>query len=110
MLHHPDSLYLGDRVDSLIKLKAFQEIDVSVVDMNPGQGRLSGMMGSLQVRMMDGTVFNVALVLPINSATIHLRKGKPLLCVITVSQRKGSHVLPALYEKKPRSRRDLVRE
>lgn len=59
MLHHPDSLYLGARVDSLVKLKAYQEMDVSVLGMNPGQGRLTGMMGSLQVRMADGTVFNV---------------------------------------------------
>ncbi|WP_077669096.1 DNA ligase [Salinivibrio costicola] len=59
MLHHPESLYLGARVDSLVKLKAYQEVDVSVVGMNPGQGRLTGMMGSLQVQMADGTVFNV---------------------------------------------------
>ncbi|QIR06104.1 DNA ligase [Salinivibrio costicola] len=59
MLHHPDSLYLGDRVESLVKLKTYQEKDAIVVGMTPGKGRLQGLMGALVVRLADGTEFRV---------------------------------------------------
>ncbi|WP_051488323.1 hypothetical protein [Salinivibrio socompensis] len=106
MLHHPDSLYLGARVDSLVKLKAYQEMDVSVLGMNPGQGRLTGMMGSLQVRMADGTVFNVGSGFTDQQRHDPPKKGQTIMVRYNGVTEKGSHVLPALYEKKPRSRRD----
>ncbi|ODQ00758.1 DNA ligase [Salinivibrio sp. SS2] len=59
MLHHPDSLYLGDRVESLVKLKTYQEKDATVVGMTPGKGRLQGLMGALVVRLADGAEFRV---------------------------------------------------
>ncbi|OOE69525.1 DNA ligase [Salinivibrio sp. IB868] len=59
MLHHPDSVYVGQRVESVVKLKTYQEKDVTVVGMNPGKGRLQGLMGSLVVRLADGTEFSV---------------------------------------------------
>ncbi|SIN86336.1 DNA ligase [Salinivibrio sp. ES.052] len=59
MLHHPDSVYVSHRVESLIKLKTYQEKDVVVVGVNPGKGRLQGLMGSLVVRLADGTEFSV---------------------------------------------------
>ncbi|OOE83599.1 DNA ligase [Salinivibrio sp. PR6] len=59
MLHHPDSLYLGHRVESLVKLKTYQEKDATVIGMTPGKGRLQGLMGSLVVRLADGTEFSV---------------------------------------------------
>ncbi|WP_102505284.1 DNA ligase [Salinivibrio kushneri] len=59
MLHHPDSVYVGQRVDSVVKLKTYQEKEVTVVGVNPGKGRLQGLMGSLVVRLADGTEFSV---------------------------------------------------
>ena len=49
MLHRADSLYHSGRSDDLLKLKPWQDAEATVVEILPGKGKFSGMMGSLLV-------------------------------------------------------------
>ncbi len=57
MLHRADAPFVAGRTDWLLKLKPVQEDEAVVIGHTPGEGRLSGLMGALQVRNADGTVF-----------------------------------------------------
>lgn len=59
ILHRANARYRAGRSDDLLKLKPYDDAEARVIGMNPGQGRLDGMMGSLEVRTPDGRTFAI---------------------------------------------------
>ena len=59
MLHRADAPYMTGRSDVLLKLKPLRDAEASVVAHVPGRGRLSGMMGALQVETPEGLRFEI---------------------------------------------------
>lgn len=59
MLHQADSLYHSGRSDDLLKLKPWQDAEATVVEILPGKGKFSGMMGSLLVADESGRIFRI---------------------------------------------------
>ncbi|MBT3309076.1 MAG: DNA ligase [Gammaproteobacteria bacterium] len=59
MLHRADSLYHGGRSGDLLKLKAWQDAEATVVEIMPGQGKYRGMMGALRVEDAQGRQFRI---------------------------------------------------
>ncbi|WP_372871698.1 DNA ligase [Shewanella sp.] len=57
MLHREDAHYRDGRNSLLIKLKPLNDAEGEVIGYKPGQGELSGLMGSLKLRLKDGRVF-----------------------------------------------------
>jgi DNA ligase-1 len=57
MLHREDAHYRDGRNSLLIKLKPLNDAEGEVIGYKPGQGELSGLMGSLKLRLKDGSVF-----------------------------------------------------
>lgn len=54
MLHRADAPLITGRSDALLKLKPQQDEDAVVVGHVPGEGRLAGRLGALEVRTPDG--------------------------------------------------------
>ena len=50
MLHRADSLYHSGRSDDLLKLKPWQDAEATVIEILPGKGKFSGMMGALMLK------------------------------------------------------------
>ena len=46
MLHCADSMYHSSRTDDLLKLKPWKDAEVTVIEILPGKGKFSGMMGA----------------------------------------------------------------
>ena len=59
MLKRIDSQYRAGRSDDLLKVKTHDDAEAVVVRHHPGQGRLEGMMGALEVRLPDGRQFRI---------------------------------------------------
>ncbi|MES1926004.1 DNA ligase [Salinisphaera sp. T31B1] len=59
ILHRGTADYRPGRSDDLLKLKPFTDAEARVIGINPGNGRLAGLMGSLEVRMPDGREFAI---------------------------------------------------
>lgn len=59
MLHRADAAYTTGRSDVLRKFKPLHDAEAVVLAHQPGQGRLAGQMGALQVRTADGRVFDI---------------------------------------------------
>lgn len=59
MLHRADSLYHSGRSDDLLKLKPWQDAEATVIEILPGKGKFSGMMGSLLVKDQSGHIFRI---------------------------------------------------
>ncbi len=59
VLHRNGAQYHAGRSDDLLKLKPFEDDEAKVVGINPGNGRLDGLMGSLDVITPDGREFAV---------------------------------------------------
>lgn len=59
MLHRADAAYATGRSDVLRKFKPLDDAEAVVLAHRPGQGRLAGQMGALQVRSADGQVFDI---------------------------------------------------
>lgn len=59
ILHRGDAPYRSGRRVGLYKLKPYQDAEARVVAMNPGHGRLKGMMGSLEVVTPGGRRFAI---------------------------------------------------
>ncbi|MDP6133040.1 MAG: hypothetical protein QF856_00400 [Candidatus Marinimicrobia bacterium] len=57
MLHRADSLYHSGRSDDLLKLKPWQDAEATVIEILPGKGKFSGMMGALVVKDKRGSHF-----------------------------------------------------
>lgn len=49
MLHHKKSYYRSGRSDDLIKLKPFYDAEAKIIAHHQGQGKFSGMLGSITV-------------------------------------------------------------
>ena len=59
MLHHANSLYHSGISKDLLKLNPWQDTEATVVDILPGKGKFSGMMGSLLVTDESGRIFRI---------------------------------------------------
>lgn len=59
MLHRADAPYLTGRSDALLKLKPRLDAEATVLAHLPGRGRLTGMMGALQVETAAGVRFQL---------------------------------------------------
>src|SRR5690625_3135841 len=59
VLHRGDAPYRAGRGVGLLKLKPYQDAEARVIAYHPGQGRLAGMMGSIEVRTPDGREFAI---------------------------------------------------
>lgn len=59
VLHRGDKSYTAGRHAGLLKLKPYEDAEARVIAINPGHGRLKGMMGSLEVRMANGRQFAI---------------------------------------------------
>jgi DNA ligase-1 len=59
VLHRGDRQYTPGRHAGLLKLKPYEDAEAQVIAINPGHGRLTGLMGSLEVRMRDGRQFAI---------------------------------------------------
>lgn len=59
VLHRGSRDYTAGRHAGLLKVKPYEDAEARVVAINPGQGRLAGLMGSVEVRMADGRRFAI---------------------------------------------------
>lgn len=59
VLHRGPAAYVPGRSDDLLKLKPYADAEARVLGVNPGQGRIEGLMGSLDVRTPDGREFSI---------------------------------------------------
>ncbi|WHZ18713.1 MAG: DNA ligase (ATP) [Rhodanobacteraceae bacterium] len=59
VLHRGDTPYRVGRGVGLLKLKPYEDAEARVVAILPGQGRLAGKMGSIEVRTPDGYRFSI---------------------------------------------------
>ncbi|GAB3679496.1 DNA ligase [Salinisphaera aquimarina] len=59
VLHRGGAAYVAGRSDDLLKLKPFDDAEAKVVGINPGGGRLEGLMGSVDVVTPDGRAFAI---------------------------------------------------
>lgn len=59
VLHRGDAPYQSGRGVGLLKLKPYDDAEAKVIAINPGHGRLRGLMGSIDVRTPDGRVFAI---------------------------------------------------
>ncbi|OYQ78820.1 DNA ligase [Wohlfahrtiimonas chitiniclastica] len=55
MLHHQDALYGVGRVNHLLKVKPYDEGKGIIVGYKPGKGKYTGLVGSLRVKLNDGS-------------------------------------------------------
>ena len=51
--------YVWNRTWNLLKVKKFNSLDLEVVDIEEGSGRLSGTLGAIKVRYKDGNIVKV---------------------------------------------------
>jgi DNA ligase-1 len=51
--------YKFSRSWSIMKVKKFNSLDLEVVGMEPGEGRLAGTLGAIHVRYKDGNIVKV---------------------------------------------------
>ncbi|MDA3921043.1 MAG: DNA ligase [Salinisphaera sp.] len=59
VLHRGSRDYTAGRGAGLLKVKPYSDAEAKVIGMNPGQGRLEGLMGSLEVRTPAGREFAI---------------------------------------------------
>jgi DNA ligase-1 len=59
VLHRGDAPYRAGRGVGLLKLKPYEDAEARVVAIRPGEGRLKGMMGSIEVCTPDGRRFAI---------------------------------------------------
>ena len=59
MLRQPESSYEVGRSFTLLKVKTFHDAEAIVLDHQAGRGKHKGKLGSLAVRLADGTEFSV---------------------------------------------------
>lgn len=83
MLHRDDAPYLTGRSDALLKLKPLLDAEARVVAHLPGKGRLSGMLGALQVETPAGLRFELGTGL----SDAERRNPPPLGALVTYQYR-----------------------
>lgn len=57
VLHRGDTPYRAGRGVGLLKLKPYEDAEAQVTAIQPGRGRLTGLMGALRVRTPEGREF-----------------------------------------------------
>ena len=55
----PSLRYFSGRSGKILKVKKFFDTEAEIIAVNPGKGKYTGMMGSVTVKMKNGTVFNI---------------------------------------------------
>ena len=84
MLRDPDSLYVGNRSTSLLKVKRWYDAEAKVIGHQPGKGRHKGRMGALVCVMEDGKEFEVGTGFSDNE-----RENPPEIGVIITYRYRG---------------------
>ena len=84
MLHRADAPYQTGRGEALFKLKPFEDDDAVVIGHRPGQGRLAGLVGALQVRHADGRQFLIG-----SGLSDAQRRAPPPLCSLVSYRFRG---------------------
>ncbi|QYK00138.1 DNA ligase [Shewanella psychrotolerans] len=59
MLHRRSAIYLQGRNNDVVKLKQYQDAEAVVIGHYPGKGKYEGMLGALEVKAADGTIFRL---------------------------------------------------
>ena len=59
MLNLADAEYVWGRTWNLMKVKKFTSLDLEVIDVEEGSGRLSGTLGAIHVRYKNGNIVKV---------------------------------------------------
>ncbi len=59
ILHHGSSIYRAGRSNDLLKVKPYLDAEARVIAHLPGQGKYTGMLGSLLVEAADGRRFRI---------------------------------------------------
>ncbi|HET7314833.1 DNA ligase [Salinisphaera sp.] len=59
VLHRGSRDYTPGRHAGLLKVKPYQDAEARVIAIHPGHGRLKGLMGSIEVEMVDGRRFAI---------------------------------------------------
>lgn len=59
VLHRGDVPYRAGRGVGLLKVKPYEDAEAQVVAIRPGEGRLKGLMGAIEVRTPDGRRFAI---------------------------------------------------
>ena len=52
-------MYHSGRSDDLLKLKTLQDAEATVIEIIPGKGKFSGMMGALLLKDKSGHIFRI---------------------------------------------------
>ena len=59
VVRKPDALYRAGRSAQILKVKSYQDAEATVIGHSPGQGRNAGRLGSLLLKLADGTQFKI---------------------------------------------------
>ena len=59
IVRNPEALYRAGRSIEILKVKSYQDAEATVVAYLPGKGRNEGQLGSLLVKLDDGTQFKI---------------------------------------------------
>ena len=84
MLHLADAPYVTGRSDVLLKLKPLLDAEGEALAHLPGKGKYEGMLGALQVRARDGTVFRLGT----GFTDAQRRNPPPLGSIVTYAYRE----------------------
>jgi len=84
MLHRADAQYVTGRSDVLLKMKAWNDAEATVIAHQPGKGKYAGMLGALRVRNTDGIEFMLGTGL----SEANRRNPPPIGTVITYRYRE----------------------
>ena len=97
MLHRADSFYHSGRSDDLLKLKPWQDTEATVVEILPGKGEFSGMMGSLLVTDESGRRFRIGTGFSNKERRNPPAVGTIITYKFTGTTKKGLPNLPVFY-------------
>ena len=89
MLHRADSLYHSGRSDDLLKLKPRQDAEATVIEILPGKGKFSGMMGALVVKDKRGHIFRIGSGFSDNERRNPPQPGSAITYKFTGTSKKG---------------------
>ena len=89
MLHRADSLYHSARSDDLLKLKPRQDAEATVIEILPGKGKFSGMMGALVVKDKRGHIFRIGFGFSYNERRNPPLPGSVITNKFTGTSKKG---------------------
>ncbi len=59
VLHRADAAWVAGRSTAVLKLKPLHDAEAQVLDIEPGRGRLAGLMGALRLRNAAGIEFRI---------------------------------------------------